>query len=163
MMQVPQDDIWVQTTGSDPIHFTRKEIQGNFDLVPVGAVGESDPVFKAQKALARVQVLMQAAPVVAQDPKYELNLGEALLQWLEQDDVVAARSVIRRRTPEEVAAIVAQQQRAAELASSVVNGTPQDPATLAMMASEMMKVLPRGKMQQVQQAAQAVAAQEAQN
>jgi hypothetical protein len=163
MMQVPQDDIWVQTTGSDPIHFTRKEIQGNFDLVPVGAIGESDPVFKAQKALARVQVLMQAAPVVAQDPKYELNLGEALLQWLEQDDVVAARSVIRRRTPEEVAAIMAQQQRAAQLASSVINGTPQDPATLAMMASEMMKVLPRGKMQQVQQAAQAVAAQEAQN
>lgn len=158
MNQYPQDDIYIQTTGAEPIHFTRKQIQGNFDLIPVGAVGESDPMFKAQKALNRVTVLIQSAPVIAQDPAFELKLGEAVYQWLEADDYVNARLIMRRRSPEEVQAIMQQQQQVKSLVDNIVAGAEVDPAVGAMVSDEMAKQLPRGKMQQLHGAAAATIA-----
>lgn len=159
-MQFPQDDIYIHTTGAEPIHFTRKEIQGNFDLIPTGAIGESDPVFKATKAQNRLLLLLQVAPMISADPQWELNVGEATYQYLAADDAIAAPLIMRRRSPEEVQQIMAQQQQQKTITDQVISGAEMAPAVAAMVSDEMAKNLPRGKLQQVNQAAAAVVAKQ---
>ena len=150
MMQFPQEEVFMQATGGgSPIMLTRREIQGNFDIIPVGAVGFGDPAFKTQKALARLQVLMQAAPLVAQSPEFEVNLGEALVDYLEEDDVNKARLIVRRRSPEEVQQIMQAQQEQARIQQQVDSNIPSDPAEMQQYIQMQQSKLPHGKFQRM--------------
>jgi hypothetical protein len=125
--------VWVQVTGGEPIKLSREDLQGQFELQPTGTIGEQDPQMEAQKSLARVQVLMQAKMNNIAGDEYEIDLGKALLDWMEKDDVRTARNLIRKRSPEEVQQIqqqrqaMLQEQQQREAAIAVSTGKPPKP------------------------------------
>jgi len=106
------EEVYVKVTGGDdPIRLTKQDLQGRFLIQCSGTIGSSDPVFEAQKAQNRIIMLAQLAPMV--EPKYSIDLGEVVMDWLEKDDMRLMKRVVIERTPEEIAAIQQQQQQQA--------------------------------------------------
>jgi len=147
--QYGPQEVWVRMTGTEPLKVTREELQGQFMFQPTGTIGESDPVLDAQKALGRLQILMQLQQAGAMEPQFELNMGEAVADWLEKDDIRLSRRVLRRRSEEEVQQIQQQQQAQQEAVQKALSNTPMDPEELAIAAQQLAKKAPHGKAQQV--------------
>lgn len=102
------EEVYVRVTGGgEPIKLTKEELQGNFIFTCTGTIGSTDPVLEAQKAQNRLILLAQFKPLI--EPQYELNLGEAIIDWMEKDDVRLMKRVIRERSPEELEQIAQQQ------------------------------------------------------
>lgn len=106
------DEVYARVTGQEPVRLSKEDLEGDYLFLATGSIGQDDPTLEAGKALARVQVLAQmaATPQILGN-EYEFNLGEALVQWLEKDDLRGARRIIRKRTPEEIQQLEQQQQQ----------------------------------------------------
>ena len=111
----PDEVVVKATLDADPIRLTKKEMQGNFRIQVIGTIGQQDPQFESAKRLSIIQVLLQVAQAGALGDRYEMDLGEAVLDWLEGEDVRLASRVLRQRTPEEVQQIREQRQRQEDL------------------------------------------------
>lgn len=144
----PQE-VWVRLTQGEPIKLTKEELQGQFVFQVTGTIGQTDPVLDAQKALTRVQVLMSLAQTGALGPEYELNLGVAIKDWLEKDDIRMSKIVLRERSPQEVQAIKAQAAQRQAAVDKALTNVPATPQELEIAANELQKKLPHGKAQQV--------------
>lgn len=148
-MQFPQPGLWVTLTGQQPEFFTRREIQGDFEIMPVGAVGPEDPLFQEQKALADLQVLATYAPLMAESAEFELNFGEALARYYESSDPAWAQLIVRRRSDEEVQDIKQRQAAMRELGDAINTNVPTSLEEQAIFAREMEGKVPFGKQQRV--------------
>lgn len=121
------EEVFVRVTGEDAglTRMTRHEIQGDFDFVPTPAA-LNNPQTALQEAQAQLLTLTQVAPLQQViEPRFELNLGEAVLAFLEAIDSRRAKRIIRRRSPEEVRQIqAAQAAQAAQLAEGETPALP---------------------------------------
>lgn len=108
------DAVWAYTTASDPIRLTKEELQGQFVFQPTGVIGEQDRAVEEQKALMRIKILSELQPIIG--PRYELDLGEAVEDWLQKADLRYSKRVLRRRTDEEMADVIKKQQEQQQLA-----------------------------------------------
>jgi hypothetical protein len=147
--QYGPQEVWVRMTGTEPLKVTREELQGQFLFQPTGTIGESDPVLDAQKSLGRLQVLMQLQQAGAMEPQFELNMGEAVADWLEKDDIRLSRRVLRRRSEEEVQQIVQQQQAQEAAVNKALANEEMDPEEMGIALNQMSKKAPHGKAQKV--------------
>jgi len=125
-------EVYIRVTGgSEPLKLTKEELQGRFLFQCTGTIGDTDPQAEAQKALARITILSEIKMNGLAEPKYEIDLGEAIQDWLEKDDIRVAKRIIRERTPEEIEAIQKQkaemlaQQQQQELLTTMAGGKPQ--------------------------------------
>lgn len=106
------DEVYVRVTGEEPLMMTKEDLQGDFMFIVTGAIGEDDPELKAQKAMARLQLLspfLQNPQMMGME--YELNAGELVMDYLEHDDIRAARRIVRKRTPQEIAQLKQEQEQ----------------------------------------------------
>lgn len=114
------DKLMIRTSGmQEAIFLTKEELQGKYVFQSTGTIGEQDPQMEAQKALQRLQVLMQVKPMA--EPIYEIDLGEAVKDWIEKDDPRTAKRIVRKRSEEEIKMIqqkLEQQQKAEMLLAS---------------------------------------------
>lgn len=121
------ESIYVRVTGSQYTRMTKEEIRGDFNIVPVGTVTTTDPVIESQRALARLQALLQV--VAAAGPtgliEWEIDLGEALARYLQRDNQLDALAVMRRRSPEQIQAIQQQIQQKQQLVDAAETNQPQ--------------------------------------
>jgi hypothetical protein len=145
----PQDAYVRVTGGDDPLKITKEEMQGNFVFQPTGTIGEQDPALEAQKAQNRLFVLMQIAQNGLAEPQYELNLGEAVADYLEKDDIRLSKRIMRRRSPQEVQAIVQEQQRKAQAAENTLINEPQSLEELETGVKELQKQAPNKGAQRI--------------
>jgi len=119
---------WIQLTGSDPVMLTKEEMQGQFVLQCTGTIGNSDPAQEEQKALMRIKVLSEVAPMLG--PTWELDMGAAVADWIQKSDMRFAKLVLRKRTDAEVKKIMDDQKRqqaAALMAQQLANTPPAPP------------------------------------
>jgi hypothetical protein len=93
------------------------------------------------------QVLSQTAPLVAQDPRYEVNLGEALITFFQKFDGLNAKRFIRRRTQEELAQIAQQSQ--ASTKSAVQRNEPVPLDDLISTMEKAKELAPAGGNQRI--------------
>lgn len=148
--QFGDNRVWVRVTGGDePILLTKEEIQGRFSLQVVGQIGELDPVFEAQKALARIQALLQIQQTGAAEPHYELNIAEAIADWVAKDDHRLAKRILRRRSEEEVQQIMQQRQQQQELVQRAKTNQALTPDELEVALQELKKDAPHKGAQNV--------------
>lgn len=105
------DEVWLHVAAQDVIRLTKEEMEGDYLFVPTGTIGETDKAFETAKALARIQILMQAVTTGALGDRYEADVGEAVRDWLEKDDPRASRRILRIRSDEEVQQIREQRSR----------------------------------------------------
>lgn len=120
------DEVYIKVTGGDePIRLTKEDLQGKFMLQCTGTIGNSDPVLEAQKAQNRIVLLAQLKPLV--EPKYEIDLGEVIRDWMEKDDIRLMKRVVRERSPEEIQKIQAEaaKQRALQQQAEIAGASPQ--------------------------------------
>lgn len=102
--QFGDEDEFVMITNEQPIHITRQEIQGKFNIVPNGRLDNSNPVLRANKALAIYDRYIQNPYCKPYElTKYSLN----------ELDMKISRLVLK--TPEEVQAEQAQQAQQAAI------------------------------------------------
>lgn len=147
--QFGPDELQYYVLGEQPEHMTRKEIRGKYMIVPRGTVVNSSPEMEAAKALQKMQVLMNFGPALGQDPRYEINVGTALMDYFNALDPIHNQRIIRQRTPEEVQKIQAQQAQAQQAAQAVQNN---EPVPLDQLKQELKKTgskAPHGMNQQV--------------
>lgn len=103
--------VWVSTTSSEALELNKEELQGAYSFVLGPLVGLDDPTLEAQKALARIQVLMQVVASGTLPPEVKVDLGRAVELWITKDDPRAARQILSRRSPEEMKQIEQQQSQ----------------------------------------------------
>ena len=106
---------WIAVTGSEPLEITQEELQGEYKFVMSPLYGVDNPELEAQKALARLQVLMQVAASGVMPPETMIDMGAAVELYLQKDDPKAARRIVRKRTQEEMAQLQQQQQQQSQL------------------------------------------------
>jgi hypothetical protein len=120
----PQE-VWIRVTGGEqPIKLTKEDLQGQFYFQPTGTIGEQDPLAEAAKAQTRIQVLAQIKQLGLSEPQFEINMGEAVRDWLEKEDIRLSKRILRERSPEEIQQIVQEQQRQQQLAQAVEANAP---------------------------------------
>ena len=146
---VGPDQVYVKVTGGDePIRLTKEELQGKFLLTCTGTIGSSDPVLEAQKAQARIIILAQLKSLL--EPRFEVNLGEAVIDWMEKDNIRLMKRVLRERSPEELQQIQQQQQQAQaqqeqqELAMASAGGKPSSVGKSGPSAPQVAAIPPLG-------------------
>lgn len=93
-------EVSISVMGDEPIVLTKEQLQGNFLLTCTGTIGSSDPAAEAQKAQNMVGLLAELAPILGD--KYELDMGEVVLNWLEKADIRLMKRALRERSPEEI-------------------------------------------------------------
>ena len=132
--------VYVQVTGAQPMKLTREQLQGRYEFIPTGTIGETDPVMEAQKALARITLLTQAKQAGVVGDEYDINLGQALLDWIEKDDIRAARRLVRKRSSQEIKQVqearAKQQQEMLQQQAAMATITGKPPKQIAGAASE---------------------------
>lgn len=116
------DEVYIATTGDPPLRLTQEDLQGAYRFVLAPLVGMDDPGLEAQKALSRIQMLMQISASGQVPPEMALDITPALEAWLRRDDPRLARKVLRRRSPEEMQQMQQQMQQQAQMAG-VMLGT----------------------------------------
>jgi hypothetical protein len=92
---------------------------------------------------------MQLQQTGALGLKYELDLGTAIRDWLERDDVRMAKIILRERSEQEVAAMQAQLAQRQQAVDKALSNVPSTPEELQIAANELSKKLPHKKAQQV--------------
>lgn len=108
---------FVYVSGEPPVRLTQSQTRGRFTVEAYFASGPMDPGFRQQQALAIVQTLAQLQPILANDPRFVLDLGQAVNDWLQEADPAKARRVLKVRSPEEQQQMIQQQQQQAQMLS----------------------------------------------
>lgn len=122
--------VFIEVSGGDSVELTKEQMQGKFELVPTGTIGEQDPQALAAKAQQRLLLLMQAKQANIMGDEWDIDLGQAALDWMERDDPRAAKRILRKRSPEEIQQVVAarqqvmQQQQAQQLQMEYMKSKP---------------------------------------
>jgi hypothetical protein len=119
------NDVYIQVTGEGMKHLTKEEIRGKFDIIPVGTITNTDPEIERQRALQVLDVVSR----LAADPqmlgvKWEVDLGQALANWLQKTSILEASSVIRERSPEEIQQLQQQAQARQERREALDDNMP---------------------------------------
>jgi hypothetical protein len=110
--------------GVAPKVYTRREIQGDFDIVPVGSIGEYSKTAEAQKARNRFLESLQIPDEVL-GIGWELNRGALYQDYLSKEDEKTARIALRQLTPEEIQrkqALIEQQNAEDDLTAGMQEG-----------------------------------------
>ena len=149
----------VMTSNGELKQLSKWEINGEFDLVPVGTAGNANPELEFVRAQQRFNSLIGLEaqgllPLLGDE--YEINFGAAFKDMMDKDDKVASNTIIRRRSPEEIAQIqqqkaqqaAAQQQQAAQ-EQAVNDNAPVPLNELQATLKQMEKKAPNGGAQQV--------------
>lgn len=85
--------------GVEPLHLTRDEIQGKYDIIARGNDTNSNPMLKAQKSLSRVQVLLN--PVTLQSGVVnQQNIYNILKRYLQDDGEIGWKELISMPQPQ---------------------------------------------------------------
>jgi hypothetical protein len=159
-MQYGPSRFTVATSNGELKQFSKFEIDGRFDLVPVGTIGNTNPQGEFVKAQQRFQTIAQlagAGMLGLLGDKYELDIGAAFKDLMNKDDFVASNRILRTRTEEEVQQI--QQQRAAEQAQAqqqaqvegaIEANRPVPMSELQQGLKNMEKQSPNGGAQRIQ-------------
>lgn len=119
----------VKVAGEEPIKLTKQDIMGDFELIPKGTAGNVNPVIESQKALQRLTVLTQMKPILDQDPqaRYNVDLVEALRDYLMKEDFVMSKRLLIKNTPEQQKQIIDQRQKQAQMAMAAETGSQAMP------------------------------------
>ena len=121
---------------------SRHEIQGQFDIVPIGTIGNSNP---GQQAAIAQQVYSLAVNTVTQGLDrvmgYNINLGEAFKEVLNKADFLAARRIIQPMSQEQLQAMAQQQAQQQDL----VNRAQANQGITAREARQLAGKLPYGE------------------
>jgi len=150
-MQYGENELLVPMSDGSLMAMTKHEIVGDFDIVPMGTIGTSNPGQEQQQAIQIFQFLKDLAQSGATQlmPQIEINLGEALVSALKKANFVEASRVIRERSPEEVKQIMQAQAQRAQLAQAVEDNIPTSPREMKAGIEELQKRAPNGKSQRV--------------
>lgn len=147
---------WTMVTGQAPQEMTQNQIRGDFMIAPVAAAADMDPDFRANQAMARLQVAMQMQGIFAGSVRHTLDLETAFMDWLNETDMVAARRLVHENTPEQQQAILAQQQQTAQRSKLIADvaerwlmNAPTDAIENKQLLNEIMKQAPHKGLQQV--------------
>lgn len=144
------NQIWVARTSAAPMMMTKADLAGNFRFNMASNITEGGPQARAQQALSRFATLLQVGQ--AAGVKYELDLGEALRDWLEKEDPRFVARVMRERTPQEIQQIVQKQQRDQELARKALTNQKMSMDDLAEATQLLKKDAPFKQLQSIDMA-----------
>jgi hypothetical protein len=84
--------------GVEPLHLTRDEIQGKYDIIVRGNDLNSNPMLRAQKSLARVQLLLSPIPL-QMGIVTPINAYNAIKRYLQDDGELAWKELLSQPQP----------------------------------------------------------------
>jgi len=153
--QYGPEEVYIHVVGKPMKHMTKKEIRGKYDIIPVGTVATVSPEMEAQKALKRLMILIdlkaKLGPMGGMGMRYEMNLGEAVMDWLRKEDNLVANLLVRERTPEEIQQLQqqmqqqrAEQERIKTMSDALEAGIEMTPEEIKEMLPEIKKNAPHG-------------------
>jgi hypothetical protein len=155
-MQYGPEQFIASQSGGELKPLTRHEIQGKFEMEPVGTVGEVSPGQQFARAQQRFQTLLQLQELGALGMLGEetvVDFAAAFKDMMNKDDFMAANRIIRKRTPEEMQQLQAQQQQAEAQAQQQAAIEANQPVNLQDMIADVKqakKNAPNGGSQRIQ-------------
>lgn len=146
------EEVWIKVTENAPYkRMTKEDIRGDFNIIPVGTVSTTDPEAERQRALFRLQTLVQISATVPPEQlvEWEINVGEALIRYLQRDNIMDAQAIVRRRTDQEIQAITQQLMQKQALINKAQTNQPMSIPEALAASQEIQKNLPFGKRQRI--------------
>lgn len=147
--QYNDDDLFIKVADEAPLKLTRKEIQGKFVVVPRGTVLDSSPEVKAGRMLQEFQILMQAMPILMQDPRYDINPAQRLLDYYQTLEPLDSKRFIRKRTPQELQQIQQQMQQQQAGQKAMESNQPMPLGDIIGQLKQVSSKAPHGANQEV--------------
>jgi len=136
-------------------HYSKHEIHGQFDLVPVGTVGNTNPEVEAIRARETVTFLVELAQVGLLEvaaQKFNIDIGAAVKDVLDKTDFVTSQRIMQDKPPEQLQAEAqaAQQQQAQQQQQAAIEANQPVPiADLQAQIKQMAKDSPNGGAQRI--------------
>jgi len=96
-MQFGPANIIVRLSSGRVQPMTKNQVNGEFDIVPSGTVGNSNPALLAQRAMARFQLMLQLTLQGGSKllgNKFGLDLAAAFMDAMNKDDPVMAQKLL---------------------------------------------------------------------
>ncbi len=163
--QFGPSEFYAMVTNESLKKLSQHQIRGEFQMVPVGAIGDMDPDFRTQQAFQILDLLMKAQPIIQQDPRYAPDVTQAVKDVLDRMDVTASMRLLKRRSPEEMQQFIeaqqAEAQRLQELRSEAERlqvGAATTPEGAANVLREIRTTMPHKGLQPLIEGGQEAAA-----
>lgn len=154
--QYGPDDFYATVAGEAPEKFTQAQIAGDFMVTPAAATGDMDPGYRSQQAWQRLEAATRLAPMLADDPRYEVDIAQAFIDWLYESDLTSARRLVRKRAPQEVQALVQNAQaqtqqlaKYADIAQRLIQAAPVKADEAADILRFMKSQMPHKDLQPI--------------
>jgi len=145
--QFGPDEFFFRLTGENPVRLTKYEMQGNFDIIPRGSVGTTNPILEEQRALNRLTVAAQIVkPVIDNDPeaRFQIDMVELARDWFQKSDLLLSEKVLRRIPEEERREILARRNQSQQERRALESGQPISLERAAQLADKVSKEAPKG-------------------
>jgi hypothetical protein len=112
--QFGPDEFYAMVANEPLQKLSQHQIRGEFQIIPVGAIGDMDPEFRTGQSFQILDLLMKAEPIIQKDPRYAPDVTQAVKDVLDRMDVTASMRLLKRRTPDEMKKFIKQQQAEAQ-------------------------------------------------
>lgn len=143
------EEIWVSKANSQPIRLMKKDLTGDFAFSMAATITSGGPEARAARSLQRLSTILSGQLAQQMGIKYELDVGEAIRDWLETDDPRFAFRVLRERTPQEIQQIQQQQQQAEEAQRKMHLNEEMSLQEVAEALPAIEKKAPHGRNQRI--------------
>ena len=154
--QCAPEEFFVQVTGGTQREMKRVSINGEFDVVPLATVADMDPDYRAQKAQQHLMALVQALPLLQNDPTYSPRVPQAVKEFFDASDILYSRRILPESTAQERQAFAQQAQAQAqqtalisEMAQRALANAGNTPEEAMLMLKKMLEFMPHKELQAI--------------
>lgn len=157
LLRYGPDRLFIHAEGSVPTRVSMAQLRGDFTVRPMAAVGDLDPQMRYQRAMARLQMLMQSKQMIDGDLTRKADVMQALVDVFDADDPMATQALLPMRSPEEQQSLMKIQQQEAlrlqglrETADALdANVEINNPQVLLALLRELKSISPFGDFQRL--------------
>ena len=158
-MQYGDDKFTIALSDGQLRHYSKHEINGQFDMVPVGTISNTNPeaeLFKAKESITFLASLMETGLLQAAAQGYNIDMGVAIKDVLNKTDFISSQRIMQPKSQEQIQAeqqqAQAQQQAEAQAQAgqaAVDENRPMPLGELQNQLKQMEKQSPNGGAQRV--------------
>jgi hypothetical protein len=141
-------------------HYTKSDISGSFDMVPVGTITNTNPeaqLFKARETLASLSQMMETGLLQVAAQRYNMDIGIAVKDVLNKTDFISSQRIMQPKSQEQLQAEAQAQQQAQaaqaqqqQAQQAIDENRPMPIGELQNQLKELEKQSPNGGAQRVQ-------------
>jgi len=158
-MQYGDDKFTLTMSDGQLRHYSKHEINGQFEMSPVGTITNTNPeaeLFKAKESITFLASLVETGLLQAANEQYNIDIGVAIKDVMNKTDFISSQRIMAKKSQEQLQAEAQQaqaqaqaEQQAQQRQAAVDENRPMPIGELQNQLKQMEKQSPNGGSQRV--------------